>query len=725
MIGIGVPGIVIVWLMYIHPGANALYVKYLRTSQKANSGILYPRDETIFPPEMPPIVFRWSNESAAEFWLVSLRFKDTDYKVHAFTDKPQWVPSEKQWDAIKEKSQHNNAFFSVIGLRGAIRRNVISGSEISFTTSEDSVGNPLFYREVILPFSDAVRDPSRIRWRFGAIHERKEPSVVLENLPVCGNCHSFSADGKTLGMDVDYANDKGAYAVTSIACTTRLSADDVITWSDYDRDENDPTFGLLSQVSPDGNHVVSTVKDRSVFVAKPDLAFSQLFFPIQGILAIYSKTTGKFAALPGADNPLFVQSNPSWSPDGKYIVFARSTVYHLESLHDKARAILSPEECSEFLSNKTLFKYDLFRIPFNDGNGGVAESLTGAAKNGMSNFFARYSPDGKWIVFCKASSFMLLQPDSRLYIIPSGGGVPRQMRCNNSRMNSWHSWSSNSRWLVFASKENTPYTQLYITHIDSNGNDAPAVLLEHLTAPDRAANIPEFVYNGFDAIEKIEEEFIDDVSLWRAGMSFEEAGDSENAYVKYLQALKLNPENVKAHISAGNMLEVKGKTEEALVHYTTAVQLDSTSVIARINVGNIYFNKGDMSEAIRLYSAALKLAPHNGFAHYNLADAYFKLSKFNEALEHFNTAMRLMPQDALTRFSLGKLAVAIGKNSDAISYFTEGVRLLPDDPDGYQLLADAHLKAGKREDAIEVYRKALQLMPENPQLRLNLSKILQ
>jgi Tol biopolymer transport system component len=67
----------------------------------------------------------------------------------------------------------------------------------------------------------------------------------------------------------------------------------------------------------------------------------------------------------------------------------------------------------------------------------------------MSNFFPKYSPDGKWIVFCKAKSYMLLQPDSELYIIPAAGGVARRLRYNTARMNSWHSWSSNSRWLVF------------------------------------------------------------------------------------------------------------------------------------------------------------------------------------------------------------------------------------------------------------------------------------
>jgi Tol biopolymer transport system component len=90
----------------------------------------------------------------------------------------------------------------------------------------------------------------------------------------------------------------------------------------------------------------------------------------------------------------------------------------------------------------------------------------------MSNYFPKHSPDGKWIVFCKAKTYMLLQPDSDLYIIPAAGGVARRLRYNTARMNSWHSWSSNSRWLVFSSKVNTAYTQLFLTHIDEDGNDA-------------------------------------------------------------------------------------------------------------------------------------------------------------------------------------------------------------------------------------------------------------
>ncbi|MGA2506187.1 MAG: tetratricopeptide repeat protein [Chitinispirillaceae bacterium] len=720
----------LLWFFYFHSAFKAAPIlnAYEKNSKQINLTITYPFNETVFPPELSPPTFRWNEAGpASDEWLISIRFTGTKGRMNAFVRQPEWKPSKKQWETIKKRSREQAAHVAVIGLCHAAGNRIASSAEIVFTTSKDSVGNPLFYREVVLPFSEAVKDPSRLRWRFGTIDGEQQPPVVLENLPVCGNCHSFSCDGKTLGMDVDYANDKGAYTVTALAREMNLVTSDIITWSDFRRDENDPTFGLLSQVSPDGRFVVSTVKDRSVFVAKPDRYFSQLFFPIQGILAVYTKATKSFQALPGADNPALVQSNPSWSPDGKFIVFARSAVYRLKKLRNKAQVLLSPEECSEFLTNQVQFKYDLYRIPFNGGNGGVAEPLTGASNNGMSNFFAKYSPDGRWIVFCKSASFMLLQPDSKLYIMPAGGGEPhdvRLMRCNTGRMNSWHTWSSNSRWLVFSSKQNSPYTQLFITHIDERGNDAPPVLLEHLTQPDRAANIPEFVYNDPHAIAKIHERFIDDVSLWRAGKSFEEAGDTENAGIKYAKALELNPNNVKAHVSLGNILENRGYTDSALMHYTKAVQMDSSYAIARINVGNIFFKKGDMPGAIIHYTAAVRLAPDNAYAEYNLAQAYFTLGNYPEALAHFTAAMRLMPDDALTRFGLGNTFVKTGRTNEAILQFAKGADLLPDDPDCHHLLAEALVTAGRLYEAVAVYRKALRLIPGNPQLRFYLANLL-
>ena len=78
------------------------------------------------------------------------------------------------------------------------------------------------------------------------------------------------------------------------------------------------------------------------------------------------------------------------------------------------------------------------------------------------------------------------------------------------------------------------------------------VLLEQFTQNDRAANIPEFMNGPGDAIRKINERFIDDVSLWRAGKAFENAGDFKNAAEKYQASLAINPRNVEARICLGN-----------------------------------------------------------------------------------------------------------------------------------------------------------------------------
>ncbi len=468
--------------------------------------IEYPLDETLFPPEMVPPVYRW-NDSATDSrsWLIRFEFADGKPCMNFMAKRQQWTPRPEDWEKIKQRSLEQEAKVVILGTDPGEPVRVLSQARMSFKTSKDPVGAPLFYREVNLPFLDADKDLSGVRWRFGTI-DSPNPPVVLKDLPVCGNCHSFSSDGKMLAMDVDYASNKGSYVITAVKEHMVLAKKDIITWTDGENAEQ--ANGLLSQISPDGRYVISTVKDISVFVPKPELAFSQVFFPVKGILCVFDRETGCFRELPGADNPEFVQSNPTWSPDGKYIVFARAKALDLQNTKHQGAVWLTPTESREFIMAGEPFLFDLYRIPFNGGQGGTAEPLKGASNNGKSNFFARYCPDGRWIVFCRAKSYMLLQPDSELYIIPAEGAKSRRLRCNTSRMNSWYSWSPNSKWLVFSSKAYSDYTQLCLTHIDEHGCSTPPVLLEHLTAPNRAANIPEFVNTHPGAINKIKEQFL-------------------------------------------------------------------------------------------------------------------------------------------------------------------------------------------------------------------------
>lgn len=693
--------------------AEDVLTLYQDDGQYGDLDIGYPLDETIFPPEIIPPTFQWKDDHPkSRSWLVHITFQDAKNPVYYLCDEPEWTPNPEEWEAIKKQSLEKSAELVVIGVGRGLLTKIISADKVTFKTSGDEVGAPVFYREVNLPFADAVKDPTRIRWRFGSISSLEPPPIILENLPVCGNCHSFPRDGKTLAMDVDYANNKGSYVITDVADEMVLQTSDIITWSDYQREDGRQTFGLLSQISPDGRYVVSTVKDESVFVPKEDLAFSQLFFPIKGILCIYDRQTGTFSALPGADDTRYVQSNPAWSPDGQTIVFARTEAYHLKNVKGPRNVLLTPEQCEEFLKEGKPFQFDLYRIPFNGGKGGTPEPIEGASNNGMSNFFAKYSPDGKWIVFCKAKNYMLLQPDSELYIIPAEGGQARKMRANTPRMNSWHSFSPNGKWLVFSSKANSDYTQLFLTHIDERGYSSPPVVLSHFTQDDRAANIPEFVAIEAIAISKIHEQFLDDVSFLRAADEFLKANDFAGAEGRCREALKLNPNNAAVHSTLGVALARQGKIEEAVTHFTEAVRLNPRDIDAHYSLGQAMARLGQPEKAVGHFSDVLRLKPDHAQAHGYLGSLMLAGGQLQVAAVHLSEALRLDPNYADAYHSLGQLLYRQNQLDAAISNWLRAVELKPDDAKTHYMLAEALARRKQIERAMEHYTKAVNLDPK-------------
>jgi tetratricopeptide (TPR) repeat protein len=682
----------------------------------AEATITYPLDGTVFPPEIIPPTVRWTDNSGADTWTVSVHYGNGE-ESRSTVPRPNWKPETRLWEEMKRRSVAADTTIKVAGYRRSEPKQLLSQGQTHFRTSSDAVGAPIFYREVILPFIEAVKDPAKIRWRFGAVSDTN-PRVVLENLPACGNCHSFPKDASVLAMDVDYANSKGSYIIAPISRRMPLRPQDVITWDDYRRGDGEQTFGFLSQISPDGQVVASTVKDRSVFVPKPGLDFSQLFFPIKGIVATYDRRTKVFRALPGADNPDYVQSNPSWSPDGKYIVFARAPAYQLKVSPSQGRALLTPEECAEFLKDGKPFRFDLYRIPYNQGQGGTPQPLAGASDDGFSHFFARYSPDGKWIVFCRARNYMLLQPDSELWIVPAEGGQARRLRCNTTRMNSWHSWSPNGHWLVFSSKVNGPYTQLFLTHMDAQGHSSPPVELAQFTAPDRAANIPEFVSLPPDGLERIEPQFLNDYSYARAGFVCEQTGDIDRAIENYTKALRLNPENVHAHERLGYLLCTrKGNVAQGLPHCREAVRLRPDYGEAHFVLGCVLFSQGDTEEALAHFRASLKglnEATDPAYTpmavHSLLGSALLLHNDLAASAEQFREAVRLNPQVAEVRLYLAIALARQGLTEEPLAEYRAACRLKPEldqTPDLHDLLSLNLAKAGRFQEAVQEARKAL------------------
>jgi hypothetical protein len=432
----------------------------------------------------------------------------------------------------------------------------------------------------------AKQDLPLLAWRLRDIAEPRS-RLLLTGLHTCANCHSFSADGKTLGMDLDGpSNDKGLYALASIKPQMSIGNRDVISWSSIkDKTASPSRIGFMSQVSPDGRYVLTMLRGlkaelaNSYFVVNfTDYRFLQVFYPTRGILAWYDRTTGKKQPLAGADDPRYVHTDAVWSPDEKFVVFARADAREPISAGQKL-----PEHANS--PDETQIQYDLYRIPFNGGKGGEAVPIEGASHNGMSNSFPKVSPDGRWIVFVKSRNAQLMRPDSELYIVPVEGGVARRLRCNTPLMNSWHSFSPNGRWLVFSSKSRTPYTQMFLTHIDEDGNSSPAILIDNATAANRAVNIPEFVNIPPDGMAKIDAPAAESYRMIDVASELTAKGQTEAAIAAWKKVLELDPENARAYSYIGGILMWKGEIAEAAKYLQRGRELDPGSAQAEIDLG--------------------------------------------------------------------------------------------------------------------------------------------
>ena len=215
-----------------------------------------------------------------------------------------------------------------------------------------------------------------------------------------------------MGMDIDGpGNDKGLYAVVPVLQHMSIRSKDIVSWN-ADLRVGQARVGFMSQVSPDGQYALTTFagQDQSIpssyFVTNfKDYRFLQVFYPTRGILVWYSRSTGRREPLPGANDPRYVQTDGVWSPDGKYVVFARA-----EAKDPSYEGQTLPLQAND--PNEVQIKYSLYRVPFNGGRGGKAEAIRGASNNGMSNNFPKVSPNGRWIVFVQCRNGQLMRPDS-------------------------------------------------------------------------------------------------------------------------------------------------------------------------------------------------------------------------------------------------------------------------------------------------------------------------
>jgi tetratricopeptide (TPR) repeat protein len=596
---------------------------------------------------------------------------------------------------------------------------VVSRGQATFTTSSDPVGAPVFYRDVPLMPSDtkegvikplATNSQSLIAWRLKEIG-RDDSRVLLKDMPTCANCHSFSSDGSTLGMDIDGPDgDKGAYAIAAVKRDMVISNEQIMTWNAYPQKRPGSfTLGFLSRVSPDGRYVVSTVNESLYVQNFWDHKFIQVFFPTAGILAYYSPETGEIKALPGADDPDYVHCDAVWSPDGETLVFARAKARaNYERGRPKAEYAGDP--------NETQIRYDLYRMPFNDGKGGVPVAIEGASNNGMSNSFPKISPDGKWVVFVKAQNGQLMRPDSRLWIVPLEGGEAREMNCNTSLMNSWHSFSPNGRWMVFSSKTNTPYTQMFLTHIDEDGNDSPPILIENSTAANRAVNIPEFVDVPYADFNSITVPAVYHHEYFARGNELARQGKHVEAIAVFQQALEGQKQDWRyqdwrIHDSLSKSLMQLGKYDQAEGHIRQSLEINPYNAEMLSNMGLILSMRGEYDKAVEHLDFALKLYPGDAQAWYNRATIHLQRGDHTSALDDYSEAIRIDPEYAEAYSGRGLVLLSMDEAGRARADFDNAIRLDPSNPTPWFFRARIRIGQGDLSGAAEDLSRALEVSP--------------
>ena len=205
-------------------------------------------------------------------------------------------------------------------------------------------------------------------------------------------------------------------------------------------------------------------------------------------VVVYDTKTGIAHTAPSMSDPGVWETFPAFSADGKSIYWmAADTVpspypIHYHDAHFSiVRTDFNPDSISFGAKPDTLL------------NAGTTTSFA----------YPRESPDGRWMVYNQYDYgyFPLNHKEGDLYIRDMKTGESRPLSAANSNdAEGYHTWSRNSRWLVYSSRKmDGLFVRAYFTYIDSNGNcTKPFVMPQRhprhfYDNQFNSYNIPEFI----------------------------------------------------------------------------------------------------------------------------------------------------------------------------------------------------------------------------------------
>ena len=300
---------------------------------------------------------------------------------------------------------------------------------------------------------------------------------LMENTQLndCFNCHSFRQTEPTdLSLHV-----RGNHAATILRRGGEMTAYNTKTPS---------TLGtcVYPYWHPSGDYIAySTNTTRQCFHVRPGQLLE--VYDIASDLQVYDIRNNCLISSPNVRTKENWETYPAFSPDGRTLYFCSC-----------------PER--EIPAEMEKIKYNLYKVSFDAATGTFGEEnelVIDAVSKGKSIAFPRPSYDGRYIMYSlfDYATFPIWHKESDLWLYDTATGETFPAEgANSDDAESYHSWSSNSRWFVFGSRrDDGRFTRAYICHIDENGVCGKAFMLpqEHplryYSAHDRSFNVPEFI----------------------------------------------------------------------------------------------------------------------------------------------------------------------------------------------------------------------------------------
>lgn len=231
--------------------------------------------------------------------------------------------------------------------------------------------------------------------------------------------------------------------------------------------------------SPSGRYI--TYSTQKIIPAFHSLASKRLeVYDSSSNIYVADMQEHRFFSSPLLCDSLKFETFPTFSPDGKYIYYCQ------------ADSVRLPQEIKQL-------QYRLVRIAFDESTGTIGNKID-TLFAGRSVCHPRVSPDGTYLLYTVADygTFPIWHPEANLQMINlKTGSIDTLDIVNSQKSDTYHSWSSNSRWFVFASKRDDGlYGKPYFCYVDKNGNAHKPFCLpqEHPSFYDnnlKSFNVPE------------------------------------------------------------------------------------------------------------------------------------------------------------------------------------------------------------------------------------------